>query len=254
MRIAVISDIHGNLTALEAVLDDIATQDVDKIFCLGDLVGYGPHPREVIDIALRYFEFCLRGNHDEAVTYRIPKNFNPVATRSVFWTRKRLKPAPTSPIHAIRRWTFMRKKLQDVVQVDDLLFAHGTPKSFYDYIDSIKAARKVFQTMFPPDVTTLFIGHSHIPVVFVEAEQGIRLLNYDSPQRPPLRRFRLIVNVGSVGQPRDGDPRACYVVVDDEENRFWYRRVEYDVERVIRDIYSRAGLPKDNANRLRGGY
>jgi predicted phosphodiesterase len=253
MRLAVISDIHANLTALKAVLEDIRLQKVDKIFCLGDLVGYGPAPREVVDIAMLKFEFTLRGNHDEAVTFKLPKQFNPVAARSIFWTREKLKPAPQSGPHSFRRWNFLCKKLKDVVQVDDLLFAHGTPRSFYDYVDGIKAAKKVFAIL-SSEVTTLFVGHSHIPVVFVEMEQGIRVLNYDAPKLPKLREHRLIINVGSVGQPRDGNPRACYVVVDNETNEFYYRRVEYDVEEVVRQIYAKAGLPKDNAHRLRGGY
>lgn len=253
MVIAVIADIHANLPALKMVLKDIREQGAEEIYCLGDLVGYGPNPREVVDIAMKRFRFTLRGNHDEAVTYKIPHNFNPIAARSVFWTRSVMKPPPKATIQAIKRWTFLRKKLEDVVQVDDLMFAHGTPTSFYDYIDSIKAAQKVFSSL-PPDVTTLFVGHSHIPMVFVEAAEGIRILNYDSPKLPRLREFRMIINVGSVGQPRDGDPRACYVMVDTEKSIFWYRRVEYDVEETIKMIYARAGLPKDNAHRLRGGY
>ena len=253
MKIAVISDIHANLPALNAVMKDIRAQKIKKIYCLGDLVGYGPNPREVVDIAMLRFEFTLRGNHDEAVTYKLPRHFNPVAAKSVFWSREKLKPHGRVSPQSFRRWSFLKKKLKDVVQIDDFMFAHGTPKSFYDYIDSIKAAKKVLAVL-PVDVTTLFVGHSHIPVVFVETEQGIRILNYDTPKLPKLREHRMIVNVGSVGQPRDGDVRACYVVIDDETNEFYYRRVEYDVEETVRLIYARAGLPKDNAHRLRGGY
>lgn len=255
MRIAVISDIHANLPALKAVMKDIRSQKAEKIYCLGDLVGYGPNPREVVDIAMLKFEFTLRGNHDEAVTFKLPRHFNPIAAKSVFWSREKLKPQRSRNIssQSFRRWSFLRKKLKDVVRIDDFMFAHGTPKSFYDYIDGIKAAKKVF-AMLPIDVTTLFVGHSHIPVVFAETEQGIRILNYDTPKLPKLRRYRMIINVGSVGQPRDGDVRACYVMMDDETNEFYYRRIEYDVEEAVRLIYSRVGLPKDNAHRLRGGY
>jgi predicted phosphodiesterase len=249
-RFAVISDIHSNLDALLAVLDDFREQEVEKVYCLGDLVGYGAHPREVVDIAMRDFEFVLRGNHDDAVTFKLPKKFNQAAAKAVFWTRERLKPKEYSRVSAFKRWDFLKSKLLDRVVIGDMLFAHGTPDSYLKYIDSERAAAQVFATL-PKGINNVFVGHSHIAGTFVETSSGVKYLEWSSKDLPKLHNRRLIINVGSVGQPRDGDHRACYVVVDGRS--FWYRRVEYDVELAIKSIYLRSGLPEECGNRLRYG-
>jgi predicted phosphodiesterase len=249
-RFAVISDIHSNLDALLSVLDDIQEQDVEKVYCLGDLVGYGAHPREVVDIAMRDFEFVLRGNHDDAVTFKLPKKFHQAAAKAVFWTRERLKPKEYSRPSALERWKFLKSRLLNKVIIGDMLFAHGTPDSYLKYIDSERAAAQVFATL-PPRITTVFVGHSHIAGTFAETSSGVKYLKWFSRELPKLRDMRLIINVGSVGQPRDGDYRACYVVVDGDN--FWYRRVEYDVELAVKAVHSRPGLPEECGNRLRYG-
>jgi predicted phosphodiesterase len=249
-RFAVISDIHSNLDALLAVLDDIEQQGIEKIYCLGDLVGYGGCPREVVDFAMRDFEFVLRGNHDDAVTFRLPKKFNVTAAKAILWTRERLKPKEYSRESTFNRWEFLRSKLLKRVVIADMLFAHGTPDSYLRYIDSERSASQVFSAL-QPGITTVFVGHSHIAGAFVEDSAGIDYLKWSSKELPKLRKRRLIINVGSVGQPRDGDYRACYVVV--EGNSFCYRRVEYDVELAIKTVYSRPGLPRECGSRLRYG-
>ncbi len=249
-RFAVISDIHSNLEALVVVLEDFENQKIDKIYCLGDLVGYGAHPLEVIDIAMEDFEWVLRGNHDDAVTYKIPKYFNETAAAAVYWTRDRLKPMQYSRPHAFKRWEFMREHLQSKVVIDDMAFGHGTFDSYFKYVDSINAAKEVFSKL-PPTIKTLFVGHTHIPGVYEKVASDIKYYKYDDENLPLLRKNPLIINVGSVGQPRDGDRRACYVVV--EGDKFHYRRVEYDVQMALEAIHRRVGLPDDCGDRLRHG-
>ncbi len=247
---AIVSDIHSNLDALLSVLDDFEEQEVGKVYCLGDLVGYGAHPLEVIDIAMQDFEWVLRGNHDDAVTYKIPKYFNETAANAVYWTRDRLKPERFSRPHAVKRWEFMRKKLKDNVAIGDMAFGHGTFDSYFKYIDNAKHAKEAFEK-FPPKVRVLFVGHTHIPGIWEEASDGVRYYKYDSEELPVLRKNRLIVNVGSVGQPRDGDTRSCYIVV--EGDTFRYRRIKYDVDMAVKAIHQRIGLPNGCGNRLRFG-
>jgi predicted phosphodiesterase len=247
---AVISDIHSNLDALLAVLDDIKEQGVEKIYCLGDLIGYGAHPREVVDIAMRDFEFVVRGNHDDAVTFKLPRKFNKSAAQAVFWTRERLKPKEYSRASALKRWEFLKSGLRSKVIIDDMVFAHGTPDSCLKYIDSERTAAQVFSTL-PPGIVDVFVGHSHIAGVFVETTSGVKYLEWSSRDLPKLHNRRLIINVGSVGQPRDGDHRACYLVVDGKS--FSYRRVEYDVELAIKSVCLRSGLPDVCGSRLRYG-
>ncbi|MFH1421298.1 MAG: metallophosphoesterase family protein [Planctomycetota bacterium] len=249
-RFAIISDVHSNLDALLAVFEDFEQQGVEKVYCLGDMVGYGAHPREVVDIAMSSFNFVIRGNHDDAVTFKVPKKFNDTAARAVYWTRDKLKPNDYSRQSAFKRWDFLKKKLKDKMIIGNMIFAHGTPDSYFRYIDDERTAAQVL-SKFTAGVKTLFVGHSHIPGIFEESNGAVRFLKWTTKDLPKLHRNRMIINVGSVGQPRDGDYRACYVVVAGDV--FWYRRVEYDVELAVKAIYCRPGLPNDCGNRLRYG-
>jgi len=249
-RFAVISDVHANLDALLAVLDDFDEQEVEKVYCLGDLVGYGAHPLEVIDIAMQDFEWVVRGNHDDAVTYKIPRYFNETAANAVYWTRDRLKPGKYSRPHAVKRWEFMRKKLKDKMVIGDMGFGHGTLDSYFHYIDNAKHAKQVFEMM-PPEINVLFVGHTHIPGIWEKTSKGINYYKWDSAELPSMRKNPLIINVGSVGQPRDGDTKACYVIVEGDSVR--YRRVQYDIDTAVKAIHRRIGLPNGCGNRLRFG-
>ena len=250
MRFAIVSDIHANIQALEAVLKDIERHRVKNIFCLGDLVGYGGNPREVIDLAMN-FNFCLRGNHDDAVTFRVPSQFNIVAAKAVMWTRERLMPQQHSTTHMRKRWNFLRRKLKRFVQVQDMLFAHGTPESFFEYVDSPATAARLLDDP-KYDVKTIFVGHTHVGGVFFRDNGKIRFLHSSSPKMPELGSRRLIINAGSVGQPRDGDIRACYVLVGDKG--FYFRRIPYDVKTTIDTIFYKQGLPNDSGQRLAEGH
>jgi predicted phosphodiesterase len=246
---AVISDIHSNLEALRAVLADIDNRGVTEIICLGDIVGYGPNPRECIDLAKR-FKVTILGNHDEAAIWSDQtESFNPVAKDAVDWTRRLLED-PKEAFSNAKRWDFLGD-LQRSYQDNSDLYVHGSPR------------RPVREYVFPEDVANrakmddifhriehvCYIGHSHMPGVFTE----------DMSFRPPQEFFnewqidgkKTIINVGSVGQPRDGDSRACYVVVNG--NRVEFVRVQYEVDETIRKIYGIRELDNFLADRLAEG-
>jgi diadenosine tetraphosphatase ApaH/serine/threonine PP2A family protein phosphatase len=251
--IAVISDIHGNLEAFLAVFEHLRQRQAKRIFFLGDLIGYGPDPGRVIDF-LKHFEFCLLGNHDLAVLKGAPPEFNAVAQRAVAWTRRQVSPYELrfkffrrrEYIRRLEAWKFLLS-LRPARRLGELFFVHDTPAApgSCGYVRRPEDAEKVFRA--DPAVRAFFIGHSHVPEVFTESgharpEYGRKYLFKDG---------RAIVNVGSVGQPRDRDPRASYVIVDDEGWRFF--RVEYDVEATARKIRATAGLDPVLGDRLAKG-
>jgi len=245
---ALISDIHSNLESLEAVLADINDQGITETFCLGDLVGYGPNPRECIDHIMQC-EVCLLGNHDQGALFD-PEGFNSGAERAIFWTRAQLENSGGSPADRHRRWDFLGE-LPRNFQEDDLLFVHGSarnPLNEYVFPEDIYNRRKL-EKIFMLIRRHAFQGHTHVPGVFTGD------FNFSSPEELNyeyrLGEQKVMVNVGSVGQPRDGDPRACYVVLEDEVVRF--RRVEYDVEKTIEKIYAVPELDNFLGDRLRDG-
>lgn len=248
-RTAILSDIHGNLAALEAVLEDVRTQTVDEIVCLGDVVGYGPRPRECLDKAME-FAFTVLGNHDSSAIFD-PEGFNTTAERAIFWTREQLHTADT-PALCRRRLEFICK-MPRVVQRDGQLFVHGSPRgptTEYVFPEDTQNPRKM-DKLFSLVTRVCFQGHTHVPGIFTNENRFIR--GGDVPDR-----FRLVdsttkwmVNVGSVGQPRDGDPRSCYVIWDDDTVTF--RRVPYDIEQTVREIEAEPELDDMLGYRLREG-
>jgi predicted phosphodiesterase len=249
--IAVFSDVHANLEALRAVVHDISQRRVSRMFFLGDIIGYGPNPREVLDF-LRNFEFCLMGNHDRAVLTGPPKNFNIVAQKATDWTRTQIHPAKLK-LRFIRRgeyglrmeyWNFL-KDLLPYRRVGEMLFAHDNPTKPGDdhYVRTPEEAASAFAAQ--PDVKVFFVGHSHVPWIWWEDGRSER------PDFGKKYTFdqRVIVNVGSVGQPRDKDPRACYVIVDDG---FRFVRVEYDFRETMLKM-GKTPLDRRLADRLEKG-
>lgn len=235
-RIAIVSDIHSNLEALTAVLKDIERMRVSRIFCLGDLIGYGPNPNECMDLARRNFEFCVKGNHDQAVGWKIPKVFKDTAAHAAHWTRKKVKPKLTKDETAAnRRWTYLRKMPR--TQEHGLwLMAHGTPWSNLDYVYEEFEAAQVFEDR-RLDFQICFLGHTHLPGVFLEDEDGaVYYADAVEGVRYKVGAERSIINVGSVGQPRDGDPRACWVLAR-SDGSFVFRRVPYEIEKTADKIY-----------------
>lgn len=266
---AIISDIHGNLDALSAVWEDIKKKGADTICCLGDIVGYGPEPEACIDFVMEQSEFCLMGNHDYALLHG-PIGFNPIAADLIRTTREimlshlsdqgstdcfepeyfpcacqnrrprclLLKHSPSS------RWKYM-ENLKASRTEGDTLYVHGSPLDpTFEYVfpDSISSgwAPQRLQEMFQQAPGLTFCGHSHrvfmidsdLACGYPEPDGSVHWLSHDK---------QYIVNPGSVGQPRDGDPRASYLLYDPEQHSVEWRRVEYDIEAAKRKIDKMCG-------------
>jgi len=243
LRTAFISDIHGNLDALEVVLADIETQNVDRVVCLGDIVGYGPEPNECVAKVREVSQLTVVGNHDHAALGLMDTlGFNEYARAAADWTTNALDDGTQS---------FLRD-LPYTQVLDGMLLVHASPKDpeRWTYVLSYQEARRQFDHF---TERLCFIGHSHLPVVIEEYGQEINALSF--PEDIPLRLHRdrrYLVNVGSVGQPRDRDPRTGYTWYDDKLDAALLRRLEYPVEKVQQKILD-AGLPPFLAQRLADG-
>ena len=239
MRVAVISDIHSNLAALRTALSYIHTQSVDKVICLGDAVGYGPHPNQCIQLLQKNAHVCIMGNHDHAVLgLTDPRYFNLYARQAVEWTQRVLT----------EESRFYLKKLPLFHKENGFLFVHSTPvhPEQWEYIFSERQARRYIELM---EEQVCFIGHSHIPGVFPAQEPSF----YEEETKLDFRKQKYIVNVGSVGQPRDRDPRLCFVLFDTDTGYLKFVRLEYPVEETYQQILEN-GLPHFLARRILEGY
>ena len=242
-RIAVISDIHGNLQALFAVTHRLAGDGVDRVVCLGDLVGYGANPREVVDLVQTMKYATILGNHDRAAC-NIPEPFvfNEQAAVAVEWTKAELRPEHLQYVQS----------LELVDGAPELLCVHGSPNdpSAMGYIFEQDAT--VFESF---EQRLCAVGHSHVPLNYLQKDDGEIICHKETEFTVNSNVTQAIVNVGSVGQPRDGDPRACYAVFDLKN---WpnvevtLRRVEYNVDAAAAEI-RRRGLPEYLAVRLQVG-
>ena len=248
MRTAIVSDIHSNLEALNAVLKDIQSQGVDRVYCLGDTVGYGPNPVECLDIARR-FDVCILGNHDQAVIFD-PEGFSPVAYGAICYSRAQLENAPGGAGANNERWDFLGELPRTHVE-PTRLYVHGSPRdptNEYIFPEDIYNHQKI-KNLFDRVEQYCFQGHTHIPGVFTPS------LEFFSPDECKyeyhLGNDKALFNVGSVGQPRDGDPRASYAILTDEMVAF--RRVEYDFHITIQKIYDTPELDNMLGDRLSQG-
>ena len=245
---AVISDIHSNLEALQEVLGDIAHHQVSEIYCLGDVVGYGPNPRECLDLVMQC-KVVLLGNHDQGAIFD-PRGFNGVAERAIFWTRSELEAPIPSREQLDVRWEFLGD-CQRTYRENGFLFLHASPRdpiSDYLFPEDIYNRRKM-ERLFNAVERFCFHGHTHLPGVITESMQFYTPEEIDYCY--PLQQEKAFINVGSVGQPRDGDWCACYVLFDEEA--VYYRRVDYDVETTIQKIYDTPDLDNFLGDRLRDG-
>lgn len=248
MKRAILSDIHGNLEALEAVLADIADQGIEEIYCLGDIIGYGPDPRPCIDRVMN-FAMCILGNHDQGALFD-PEGFSSGAEKALFWTRQQLEDCGENHDECLRRLNFLAE-LPRNHRENGLLFVHGSarnPLNEYVFPEDVYNARKL-ERIFSLIEGQCFQGHTHVPGVFTV--DGRFLSPQELGQGGSLRDGRLMINVGSVGQPRDHDPRSCYVILED--GRFRFRRVAYPFERTIEKIYAIPELDNFLGDRLRDG-
>ncbi len=233
MRYAIVSDIHGNLQAWNAVLIDIGSSRVDRVVCLGDMVGYGPKPADVLESVYTHAHHVVLGNHDAAVCGKLDESlFIDAAAKLVRWTRTRTN---------ARAIEFLRG-LPLTLSGGDFRCAHGdfaAPAAFHYVVDAPDAMPS-WQAV--PD-RLLFVGHSHDPAIFVIGQSG-------TPHRLAPQDFeleagkRFLVNVGSVGQPRDGDARACYCIVDTAARSIVWRRLPFDLDAYRRDLDA-AGIDPD---------
>lgn len=243
MRVLVVSDIHANYTALEAVLADAG--HMDETWCLGDLVGYGPDPNMVIEEVRQLPGLtCMLGNHDVAILGRMElAAFNGDARRSLTWTSNVLNADNMDFLRSLPNTTGIR---------GEVTLAHGSPRDpIWEYVLNTLSARLNFEHFSTP---YCFVGHSHIQSLFQLDEKsdrvsmGLARVGYPLELRP-----RVIVNPGSVGQPRDRDPRAAYALYDTESRTWEARRVAYDIAAVQQRVRE-AGLPEKHAIRLAEGW
>ncbi|MDY0219895.1 MAG: metallophosphoesterase family protein [Desulfobacterium sp.] len=240
MRIAVFSDIHSNVEALEAFIEHAAVRRINRYICLGDIVGYGANPNSCISLVQTMPEIrFIVGNHDNAVTgggHRMGLN----AAQAMSWTRMRLSPESR---------VFL-KGLKESIKTGDLFFCHANPCGVSDWYYISKKAL-ISRTFFLTRAKILFAGHTHSPAVITR--KNFLCVYIRKPENrsvvPVARVNRQIFNCGSIGQPRDGDPRASYLIYDTERRVVEFHRVAYDHERAAKKIIS-AGLPEALALRL----
>ena len=246
---AIISDIHSNLEALSVVFDDIDKRGITEILCLGDVVGYGPNPRECLDLVARRCTTVLMGNHDFAVFYE-PYNFNTGAESASYWTRRCFEQEPNPELRA-KRWKFLGS-LPPRVKTDRYLALHASPRrpiNEYIFPDDIYTNPGKFVSMFERVEKLCFVGHTHVPGVFLEGPDFYTPDELD--YRFEITDEKAIINVGSVGQPRDRDPRTSYVVVD--ENAVEFVRLDYDVNTTVQKFQAIPELDSFLAARLVDG-
>jgi len=242
MLILIISDIHANLTALETVLQ--AAGEFDAVWCLGDLVGYGPDPNECI-ACIRDLPnlVCILGNHDAAALGLIDVNeFNPEARTSLLWTKKVL----------IEKNLKFLRYLPDMLVLEDVTLTHGSPRQpIWEYLLDVYTATQNFDHFLTP---YCFVGHTHYPVLF-RMNQGDHFARLELlvPENSFSLPVRSIINPGSVGQPRDRDPRTSFAIFNSETKSWYYRRIEYDIQSVQERMMS-AELPMRHILRLTDGW
>ena len=251
---AVISDIHANLAAFQAVLDVIQAQDITEIICLGDIVGYGAEPRECLALAQQRCTRILMGNHDAGVL-RTPAGFNPHAYQALVWTRRELRrgwlfSAP------VRRGLRMLRQAQLTLREGDFLFVHGSPRDpVNEYVEEVDTLGREFGPspklldIFSRFSRYCFVGHTHVPGVITDDFRFLPPAAFD--HRWPLDGHKALLNVGSVGQPRDNDPNASMVVVHEDYVQFY--KVPYPVEATVSKIQVVPALHRNLAERLREG-
>ena len=238
MRVAVISDIHANLHALEAVLRDIETEAPDEIWCLGDVVGYGPRPNECADIVRERSAIVLVGNHDLAAIGKLDTaEFGPLAAESARWTERALGDPQAE-------WL---RGLQPLAVRNGIELYHGSARDpVWEYVLSEQVA---LENMLVTSAQIVLVGHSHIALALAwngeTIDGGLAHAGTDLDTSSP----RWLLNPGSVGQPRDGDARAAWLLIDIAADRAHFRRVPYPIEETQEEMRT-AGLPEDLAARL----
>jgi diadenosine tetraphosphatase ApaH/serine/threonine PP2A family protein phosphatase len=254
---AIISDVHGNAEALTAVLADIDARGIKRIVCLGDIIGYGPDPLLCVDLVRSRCQWSLMGNHDFGVLYE-PTNFNPGAESAAFWTRERFDAEPDDAARR-DRYEFLGKLRVRLVETtpdgrNHVLYAHGSPRrpiNEYIFPDDVQTAPDKLTTIFERVTRLCFVGHTHVPGVFTNEPDFYPPGELTDSTYTFSDEENAIINVGSVGQPRDMDPRASYVVL--HADRVQFVRLPYDIDACARKIRSVPQLSDWLADRLYSG-
>ena len=249
-KIAILSDIHSNLEAFQVVLEDLEAQDVDFIFCLGDIIGYGPSPGDVLGMS-RIFDFILMGNHENAIING-DRGFNSYAKEAIEWTKNHMTSKEISTIaYFIKGIAFT-----------DYLFIHASPRfPYFEYINNPRLAAENFATNRFKNRRFCFYGHTHLTGLYFKrsAKDEVEFIGLPREENESSRSVytfhlsdyhRALINIGSVGQPRDRDPRACYVILDNNELSFV--RIKYRIKDVVKKLYANH-LPRILAQRLKIG-
>ena len=262
MRIGIVSDIHSNYVALRAVLEQMGS--VDALWCLGDLVGYGPQPNEVVACISDLPNLCIPGNHDWGTLGRLnPKSFNRDARQILEWTKKKLTPAHTQYLESL--------PLQISALQSAFTLVHASPRDpMWEYLLDLFDAAECFPLF---SSRYCFVGHTHVPLIFRQVEGNVKaavpepgdvfrlnLSPYTPDELDTGGGTRMIINPGSVGQPRDNDPRAAYMLLDipddltpiDVTARLHFRRIEYDVDETQK-LMSAQDFPSRLISRLAMG-
>ena len=239
MRYAILSDIHANYDALETVLNELKNENIDKYVCVGDIVGYGSQPDRCVDKVREMTVACVAGNHDFATIEKTNiEFFNTYAKEATLWTRQKLSEDDKQYL----------KNLKLVEETEDFTIVHGTlyAPALFDYIQTTFDAYLSLQVL---KTDLCFVGHSHVPISFFLDDAVTYSVEPEIELNPGVKA---IINVGSVGQPRDDNPKAAYAIYDTEQKKVWIKRVEYDVEAAAQKIVE-AGLPEILGERLKYG-
>jgi diadenosine tetraphosphatase ApaH/serine/threonine PP2A family protein phosphatase len=242
MRIAILSDVHGNLPAFEAVLGDVEEQSVEEVWCLGDLVGYGAQPDDCVQLARDRCDMSLAGNHDLVVTGEIPiEDFSASAAAAARWTQENIRDETLDYL----------KRLEPADPGREPALYHASPRDpVWEYVLSTWQADENFDVM---EARVAAVGHSHVALWFSRDDEGnVSGATAEAGEEKDLAGGRWLVNPGGVGQPRDGDPRAAWLLLDTSTWTAEWRRVEYPIEEAARAI-EEAGLPRMLAERLFSG-
>lgn len=250
-KVALISDLHSNIEALEAVLKDIRSQGLEEIVCLGDMIGYGPNPREMLLHSFNW-KWCIRGNHEDALLF-LALDFNHEAAQAIDWTRDQINSTSASKDDNHKMWNFLGD-LPDIKEdpENQVTFLHASPRNrTKEYVRPHDIQdREKMEEIFSMIPRICFCGHTHEPGVFTEDMKFYPPRAFNNKVRITDER-KYYVNIGSVGQPRDRDTRACYVVWD--QNIVEFRRVEYDLKKTMKKIFDISRLPRRFGERLEVG-
>jgi len=258
---AIVSDIHANLEAFSVVLEDIRSKGIETVYCLGDIVGYGPNPIECTRLVVKNCKFSIVGNHDYALIEGSTYGFNSKASNAIVFTRRVMMPGFFSFLNDKKKlWAYL-KNMKNTQKVDNFYFVHGSPLDpIFEYVQHEDTEHlgfgytKDFEKMFQEFEHICFNGHTHKPLVIVQENNEYKSyipenMNNEYQIKPGVKAM---INAGSVGQPRDNNPNACYITVDDK-NLVKYIRLKYDVEATAKKIYNNPDLHDWLGERLAKG-